>query len=113
MYGFSIYLRQSTRHGSADALSRRPCKDCKKCERAKEKECMAEPGDPQCSIVKTRKKAELPGPKGGWLKGLTSFELREAQLADASIRPVIQWKEATEGRPEWPSVASESPTVKS
>ena len=67
---------------------------------------------PQCSAVKTRKKAEQPGPKGGWLQGLTTIELREAQLADDSIPLVIQWKESTEGRPEWQSVASESPTVK-
>ena len=28
-------------------------------------------------------------------------ELRDAQLADDNIRPVVQWKESKEGRPEW------------
>ena len=44
MYEFSISHRQGIRHGNADVLSRRPYKDCKKCERAEEKECMAAAG---------------------------------------------------------------------
>ena len=118
MYDFDIQHRQGARHGNADALSRRPCSDCRKCERAEGNELRAAPAEPQCAAVNTRSRVDTsPAPKGEqpeqWLVGMRTAELRKAQLADDQIGIVVQWKEAEEGRPEWPSVVSYSPTVKS
>ena len=118
MYDFDIQHRQGARHGNADAFSRRLCSDCRKCERAEENELRAAPAEPQCAAVNTRSRVDTsPAPKGEqpeqWLVGMHTAELRKAQLADDQIGIVVQWKEAEKGRPEWPSVASYSPTEKS
>ena len=72
---------------------------------------------PLCNTVKKKWEAQNSSTSHDraeqWLKGLTMSELRDAQLADDNIRPVVQWKESKEGRPEWPKVASENPAVKS
>ena len=118
MYEFEIQHRQGARHGNADALSRRPCTDCRKCERAEANDQRATPAGPQCAAAKTRAMADrtppMPGPTqpGQWLNGLSTAELRKAQLADDNIAPLIRWKEVDQGRPDWAEVAPQSPTVK-
>ena len=118
MSEFEIQHRQGARHGNADALSRRPCADCRKCERAEANDQRATPAGPQCAAAKTRAMADrtppMPGPTqpGQWLKGLSTAELRKAQLADDNIAPLIRWKEVGQGRPDWAEVTPQSPTVK-
>ena len=96
--------RQGKQHGNADALSRRSCKDCKKCERVEKRECPKETDAPLCNAVKKKWEAQNSSTSHDraeqWLKGLNMSGLRDAQLADDNIRPVVQWKESKEGRPE-------------
>ena len=81
------------------------------------RECPKEADVPLCNAVKKKWEAQNSSTSHDraeqWLKGLTMFELRDAQLADYNIRPVLQWKESNEGGPEWPKVALENPTAKS
>ena len=47
-YDFTIQHRPGHKHTNADALSRRPCRDCKHCERLEKKELCKEPEPGEC-----------------------------------------------------------------
>ncbi|PIK40084.1 Retrovirus-related Pol polyprotein from transposon [Apostichopus japonicus] len=166
-YDFDIRHRPGKQHGNADALSRRPCGDCKHCERAEAKEaeqdddyrivgCNLEKvyispfpgvdGDPKLVVensastrqrsdletappeVQSVKKAEQApedtpeeganldsggrGQKPAWFHRWSDVELREMQIADKDIGPILLWKEVQDSRPDWAQITAGSPTLK-
>ncbi|PIK38532.1 Retrovirus-related Pol polyprotein from transposon [Apostichopus japonicus] len=152
-YDFDIRHRPGKQHGNADALSRRPCGDCKHCERAEAKE--AEQDDDYrivgCNLEKlvvensasTRQRSDLEtappevqsvkkaeqapedtpeeganldsggrGQKPAWFHRWSDVELREMQIADKDIGPILLWKEVQDSRPDWAQITAGSPTLK-
>lgn len=102
-YRLDIQYRRGATHGNADGLSRRPCvqSGCKYCDR-RESWAMAETTDQarsvralgNCKVVTVQ-----PQP------------LRERQLADSHLLPVIQWLEDGK-RPIWDTRTGMSATTR-
>ena len=102
-YHFTIEHRPGERHGNADALSRRPCLSdaCKHCSKQEAKEEIQV--DPETCCVS---QASLSPPP--W----SNRDLREAQLADTDIAPIVQWLSKSKQKPSWSTVASHSKSIK-
>ena len=111
-YDYKIEHRSGNAHRNADALSRRPCRDdpCRYC-------------DNQESYDEARAKNEvskIPHIKAiteqhdisNWVEGISQRQLREAQLQDPNIGPVLKWMENKQ-RPTWDEISHLSSTVKS
>ncbi|GBM69281.1 hypothetical protein AVEN_80536-1 [Araneus ventricosus] len=97
-YDFEIQHRKETSHGNADALSRRPCKECcKHCTNAEKKFEMET--DISVKVLTT---------EDAW----SSSEVQKAQLEDPAIRPILEKKLNSEDRPSWQEIAPESPAIK-
>ena len=130
-YDFAIEHRPGRKHVNADILSRRPCGECKFCERAEERMCKTDEGpitaqreaegssgpsnDPGGTVrgAQTRGKAAPSPPHAAtWLQSTTAEDLRTRQLEDPDLRVVIGLKEAAEKRPQWESLSFQSPMVK-
>ena len=132
-YDLEVKHCQGRNHGNADGLSRRPCDNCRHCERSEKKEeCLNQP-DPveddgkrneaiheeyRCATaVKTVEHHVPKGRDGGtgvssWLVTLSNAEIREAQLRDPCLGAVIRLKEQSTERPPWKTISTESPTFK-
>ena len=112
-YDFSVEHRPGVQHTNADALSRRPClrDTCRHCERLESREWGNKPHDritgqdvPQVATLAL----SGPEPTGG-----RSWEnLREAQLCDPEIKPVLEWMERSKDKPSWEETASHPPATK-
>ena len=111
-YDYQVKHRQGAKHNNADALSRRPCAQdmCRHCDRLDQKEehlrgeeavCCAtrvyvrDPDDSECS--------------GRW----SNQELREAQEQDKDVQQILYWREKSDIRPSWETVAPFGEIVKS
>ncbi|UYV84336.1 K02A2.6-like [Cordylochernes scorpioides] len=93
-YHFQIKHRPGRKHNNADALSRRPCGDCKHCERIDEHE------------VTSRKTTMVPS--NDW----TAESCRTIQQRDPNIGPILEWKERGNERPSWEVISDKSPELK-
>lgn len=130
-YDFSIEHRSGSRHGNADALSRRPClKDaCKHCDRLESLEQARFPTEqPSLHSAKSptaqppthslSSKSTLPQVATLCLSGTDAVEnrslaqLRQAQLSDLEIKPVLEWMEKSNIRPPCEEIAPHSQPTK-
>ncbi|UYV69434.1 K02A2.6-like, partial [Cordylochernes scorpioides] len=93
-YHFQIKHRLGRKHNNADALSRRPCGDCKHCERIDEHE------------VTSSKTTMVPS--NDW----TAESCRTIQQQDPNIGPILEWKERGNERPSWEVISDKSPELK-
>ncbi|UYV73615.1 K02A2.6-like [Cordylochernes scorpioides] len=93
-YHFQIKHRPGRKHNNADALSRRPCGDCKHCERIDEHE------------VTSRRTTMVPS--NDW----TAECCRTIQQRDPNIGPILEWKERGNERPSWEVISDKSPELK-
>lgn len=102
-YHFTIEHRPGEKHGNADALSRRPCLSdaCKHCSKQEAKEELQVDLE-MCCVSQ----ACLSPPP--W----SNKDLREAQLADTDIAPIVQWLSESKEKPNWSAVASQSESTK-
>ena len=99
---------------NADALSRCPCldSDCRHCARQEAKEQLQREELDQgkcfsCQSAGTSKEADALS------KRWSTKELRDAQMSDEDLGPVLQWKKKDETtRPPWQMVASHSEKTK-
>ena len=102
------------KHNNADALSRRPClfNHCKHCDRLDSREEMAtsQNGLQLQESIPVRATDEVPAVSVLDVGQYT--ELRDAQLKDPDIRPILEWKEKSANRPGWQQVAPFSPVTK-
>lgn len=133
IYDVEVEHRQRRNHGNADGLSRRPCDNCRHCERSEKKEeCLNQPNPEEddgernkasyeeyhcATAVRAAKHLVSKGQDGStgvspWLVTLFNGEIREAQLRDPSLGAVIGLKEQSAERPLWETISGESPTFK-
>ncbi len=108
-YDMEILHRAGKQHGNADGLSRRPCEDCKYCDRQDGKEANIASVRRICAITDVSHEA---APEiAPWLQVWSSQELAEWQEQDPAIAKVRQWKNANE-RPLWQDIKHESSDVR-
>ncbi|KAF8795485.1 hypothetical protein HNY73_003329 [Argiope bruennichi] len=101
-YDMEIRHRKGSAHGHADALSRRPCSEnCNYCSTVEKKFAMAEPV--VCQVITPSTSESDP-----WSDEST----RKDQLAVPEIKPIIEFKESTGGKPSWQDIAPFHPTTK-
>ena len=99
---FEIQHRPGRQHGNADGLSRRPCTECRYCERQEVKNreppqgC---PGHRLCSVTKS----DTPQEEGTWLQSWTPEQLAEWQQNDIDLKKVHMWMEAGQ-KPPWKDI---------
>ena len=93
-YNYEIIHRPGKKHGNAEGLSRRPCKQCG---RVDDEEVEA----PVQEAATVRVVAAEPA--------VTKENMREAQLEDPSMGWVIRGKEESGRRPDWKDVSSHAP----
>ncbi|GFY29442.1 retrovirus-related Pol polyprotein from transposon 412 [Trichonephila clavipes] len=98
-YYFDIRHRKGSSHGNADALSRRPCpENCRHCSRVETKYDYA-------IRQITTSTATPPDP---W----SDEKVREDQMADPDIKPLIEFMESSSNKPSWQGISPYSPTTK-
>ena len=116
-YKFDIQHRSGTKHTNADALSRRPCANisCKHCTNLEScrqiqtasTSTIMESVTAEESVVNRVMDSSISGP------GLyTQQDLKQAQLADKQIAPVLEWMEKDSVRPPWETVAPHDEVTK-
>ncbi|GFV07303.1 retrovirus-related Pol polyprotein from transposon 412 [Trichonephila clavipes] len=94
-----IRHRKGSSHGNADALSRRPCpENCRHCSRVETKYDYA-------IRQITTSTATPPDP---W----SDEKVREDQMADPDIKPLIEFMESSSNKPSWQDISAYSPTTK-
>ena len=132
-YNFSLEHRAGTKHGNADALSRRPCpQSCTYCAQKEEKEggkrCQGDDSEVTQKEWKPEKVCEarvdvdgrsnwggpvVEGEREVGLKTLwTVEELKLAQQDDPDIGPIVECMKKDPTRPTWAGIASQSPSTK-
>ena len=141
-YDFDIQHRSGICHGNADALSRRPCVDCRYCDRAEQKaESSSAAASEMADVVlcgafqssgKTKNGDSLPSPRVGpkplpegqeiqtgsssstkaFVVMGATNDLRASQIADDDLRKIIAWKESCHSRPAWKDIYVENKAIK-
>ena len=116
-YDFDIQHRPGKQHGNADGLSRKPCDDCKQCDKiernddsAHEIEHSLRPPrqhkdkttrkvcDSFCGVVTTGTQSQsCQADVSDEEQLVTKQELRDEQMKDNSIGKILQWKETSTG----------------
>ena len=126
IYDFDVDHQPGRNLGNADGLSRRPCANCKQCERKEECEdhsaCEESHGNESkvssdehhCAAAKGTGSTCVQGNREDdtWLLALTNTDLRKAQLEDPCLDSIIRLKDKNKERPPWKRVSLESPTFK-
>ena len=107
-YDLDIQHRAGKAHGNADALSRRPCGECKHCLRLEERDKMAVSSD---CITKVCMIQTHSGGKPPWLVQHSVEDLQKLQSEDDSMSKIISWKNQGE-RPPWKDVKHEGRLVR-
>ena len=122
-YDFRIEFRPGKGHQNADAMSRRPCVNhkCKHCDRVEthenifkeNMETFETDGDKVSgSSTATNIIARVVETENELIKIISKEELRNKQLQDPHIAPVMRWLEQSSQRPEWENVSTESEDTK-
>ncbi|KAK3749616.1 hypothetical protein QZH41_012954 [Actinostola sp. cb2023] len=119
-YDMKIEHRSGSKHANADALSRRPCEDCKYCDRVELKEGSTEDHvmPPQqttggeTDMRRLRSETKCEAEKDAWVVGKSSKDLEEEQMRDKDIARIITWKEKGTERPAWSAISPDNCAVK-
>ena len=138
-YNFAIEIREGTRHGNADGMSR--CKQCIRPEcpadgtssrNLKSREdnifededilpvMTAEDWDMTCSTITEEVESNLYAPvlagrsvqPTHFLQDVTVEDIVQEQEQDPDINPVLQWKTTQEARPDWRQLRARSQLTK-
>ena len=114
-YDFTIEHRPGSKHGNADALSRRPCLQdtCRHCDRLESVE-HSHNATESSSINSTIHKDHCPQVSTISLgqESQSHEDIRKAQLIDEDIKPVIELMEQNREKPSWEVIAPLSQTTK-
>ena len=95
-------------HGNADSLSRRPCSNCRYCDKVEMRITQCVEDECSCSNVRT---VSIPGVTEGWFEGKTSTDICEAQEKDPYIG-IVKAMIETDQRPQWVQIAHQNSVVK-
>ena len=117
-YDWEVKHRPGKDHGNADALSRRPCVDCKQCERKELKDAEGDKGCPG-HVMRTMRKVpddvddkEGPGMDQPWLNSpWTEENLQKWQEEERPLKLVREWM-AKGKKPAWRDIRPECPKTK-
>ena len=118
-YDFSVEHRPGSKHGNADALSRRPCLGdiCKHCDRMESLE-QSRMSKEQAQTQTVSTDPRIPHVAALNLSSIKNVEnrspeeLRQAQLCDRDLKPVLDWMEKKKDRPPWEEAAPHSQFTK-
>lgn len=129
-YNFSIEHQSGALHTNADAMSRRPCNNCKHCDRLETMDRMSTV-EGSTDVTASQRSGdqdslnEVLQPKGQLSCRAVAFdadslvnvvstpeELKEYQLKDEDLKPIISWLEESENRPPWDAVSAYSGVTK-
>ena len=100
-YDFEVQHRAGRLHSNADALSRRPCEDCRHCERQEERDG---------ATLQVAATGQV-GPGEGWLTAMEDQEWQAAQDSDPTLARVGQWVD-NQARPPQQAVSALSVETK-
>ena len=101
-YNFTIEHRPGKQHLNADGLSRRPCTECKYCNKVEEKEATLRVMTRSTKAVKVdviEHNECSPESTVNWFEQWTATEIRAAQLNDQDIGCIMQLKESGSAKP--------------
>lgn len=103
-YDLKIVHRSGTSHNNADAMSRRPCGECKHCVTQELREVEGQKKEPpRCAAIRQSTRDAGPEP---WVTAWTDAELIEWQNEDHCLKKIVQWMES-EQKPPWSVMRSE------
>ena len=100
-YNFEVQHRAGRLHSNADALSRRPCEDCRHYERQEERDG---------ATLRVAATGQV-GPGEGWLTAMEDQEWQAAQDSDPTLARVGQWVD-NQARPPQQAVSALSVETK-
>ena len=124
-YDLQLEHRAGRSHNNADAMSRRPCKQCGRLEgslgpsgvldlpedadeQSQRQEVPEEdPGVGTCTAVTRRQRAERErvAPPHAWLEGWDNLEVRDSQLRDREIGPIMDALDKGSPKPNWSAIS--------
>ena len=118
-YDFKIEFRPGRGHQNADAMSRRPCfnHNCKHCDRIETREGILQENNEDVkgevrSSTSENLIARVVQTENGLIKEITKEELRNRQVQDPCIGPIMRWLARSSHRPEWGDLSTESEETK-
>ena len=125
-YDFDIEHRPGKKHGNADGLSRRPCSQCRYCERLEEREQLQDCTG-HINVVNEVKGNDKESDKDDssldketrlsihpeqWIESWSPEELQQWQKDDIYLSQVLDWKES-DNRPKWQDIQSQGTEIRS
>ena len=120
-YDFEIEHRPGLKHNNADALYRRPCpclaQHCKHCDHQETKERLATlDRAPTTNDEKIEPKActvsITPAQSASTIDMCQYSQIRQEQMQDPDLKPILEWEQKSDERPERSAVSSYSLTIK-
>ncbi|KAK3106610.1 hypothetical protein FSP39_023509 [Pinctada imbricata] len=119
-YNLQVIHRPGKSHSNADALSRRPCKSCERQESINQEAIIQESveeeksdiQEPKCDTVRVTSEEMNTSRNQAILEGWDPMSLRQKQLEDENIQPIISAFDDTGTRPPWDKVSSGSSILK-
>ena len=108
-YDYEIQYRPGAQHRNADGLSRRPCHECRHCERQEAKDEVKDIGCPGHTI--RAMDFEGGNTSEGWIQPWSNEQLRTWQREDTVLAKVIRWVEDGT-KPRFKDVQKESTSLR-
>ena len=113
-YNFTIEHRPGSKHGNADALSRRPCllDACRYCDRLESVEHSNNATESSVNSTVYKDHCTQVSTISLGQESQSHEDIRKAQLSDEDIKPVIELMEQNGEKPSWKVMAPLSQTTK-
>ena len=106
-YNYTIKHRAGLRHGNADGLSRRPCRECNHCEkRENHDQDLNQDICQKTRAIRTNESDETEPSEisTNWVDSKSHEELKQSQEADPILKTVIQWLNSAT-KPKWQDIS--------
>ena len=112
-YDFKIQFRPGKGHQNANAMSRRPCVNhsCKHCDRIEAREGIPQKRTRTLRVTCDHRLVKIET-ENGLIKEISNEELRNRQVQDPCIGPIMRWLARSSHRPEWEDLSTKSEETK-